>query len=127
MQQSGVLVVELTEARTLARELAVSEGGDSVRRPMPYYVLGRYKTTGHGAKRSVHPGFLGPEIRLVTACNRDICAFLCWNSEDCDRFECAWSARRGGITQRPVSLDETRRKPVIRRFRNAKTHPVFPG
>ena len=38
-----------------------------------------------------------------------------------------WSARRRGTNQKPVSSDQTQRKPAIRRFRNTNAHPVFPG
>lgn len=75
----------------------------------------------------VHPGFPGPEMLLVSACKRGVYAFLCWNNEDSDRFRRAWSAQRGTFSQEPISLGGTKRKPAIRRFRNAKTHPVFSG
>jgi hypothetical protein len=39
-QQKGALVVELAEARAIAKEIALTDGAD-IRRPLPLYVLGR--------------------------------------------------------------------------------------
>jgi WD40 repeat protein/tetratricopeptide (TPR) repeat protein len=44
MAQDGIAVVELAEAEAVARELAVA--GNSLKRNLPYYVLGSYKTSG---------------------------------------------------------------------------------
>ena len=49
----GAVVVELPEARAIARELALSEGGSAVERPLPFYVHGRYRNDGRGEHRRV--------------------------------------------------------------------------
>ena len=49
----GAVVVELPEARAIARELALSEGGAAVERSLPYYVHGRYRNDGRGEHRRV--------------------------------------------------------------------------
>jgi len=51
-ENKGVLVVELDEARAVAREIAVAGGAD-VSRPLPLYVLGEYRTAGSPGSRTV--------------------------------------------------------------------------
>ncbi len=48
----GVVVVELSEARALAQEVAIS--GQQVSRDLPYYVFGSYRTTGGADSRAVN-------------------------------------------------------------------------
>lgn len=49
----GVIVVELDEAQAIAREFTRSAGPDKVARPLPLYILGRYRNAGKGAERTV--------------------------------------------------------------------------
>lgn len=51
-RQKGVVVVELAEARALAKEILLTSGAD-VTRPLPLYVMGEYRTTGRAASRKV--------------------------------------------------------------------------
>ncbi len=51
LARPGVLVVELAEARAIARELALS-GAAGIERRLPLYVLGEYRLEGAGEKRT---------------------------------------------------------------------------
>ena len=57
-RRAGVAVVELAEARAMARELAI--GGTKIERDLPYYINGSYKT--HGDRQEVTISF-GLELR----------------------------------------------------------------
>jgi hypothetical protein len=48
----GLLVVELEEARGIAKELGLA--GGEIRRPMPLYLLGEYRHEGKGAEKKVN-------------------------------------------------------------------------
>lgn len=49
----GSLVVELAEARAVAKELALSDGALTVQRPRPFYVIGKLKNIGEAGARRV--------------------------------------------------------------------------
>lgn len=49
----GIVVVDLKHANQLAKELALSRGDATVTRPTPYYLLGRYRSSGLGTDRLV--------------------------------------------------------------------------
>lgn len=53
LEVPGVLVVELQEAEALAREFQLTEGGGSVHRRLPLYLLGEYRHEGRGEDRQV--------------------------------------------------------------------------
>jgi tetratricopeptide (TPR) repeat protein len=60
----GLLLVELTEARAIARELATAGIGATLRRPMPIYLLGDFRHDGKGEELRVTvrlQGFRGEE------------------------------------------------------------------
>jgi len=42
-RRAGCAVVELAEAKAIAKELATSAGNDRVRRPLPYYITGEFR------------------------------------------------------------------------------------
>jgi hypothetical protein len=48
LARPGVLVVEISEARALAQEIAMTNGGD-IQRDLPFYLIGQYRHTGVGA------------------------------------------------------------------------------
>lgn len=51
LEQPGVLVVELAEAESLAREFRLSDADGTVRRRLPLYLLGEYRNDGQGDAR----------------------------------------------------------------------------
>ena len=42
-RRPGCAVVELAEAKAIAKELATGSGNDRVRRPLPYYIVGEFR------------------------------------------------------------------------------------
>ena len=42
-RRTGCAVVELAEAKAIAEELATGSGKDTVRRPLPYYIVGEFR------------------------------------------------------------------------------------
>ncbi|MBW3600098.1 MAG: hypothetical protein KY475_22850, partial [Planctomycetes bacterium] len=53
LKQPGVLVVELEEARSLAREFELAHADGRVARRLPMYLLGEYRHEGRGEDRRV--------------------------------------------------------------------------
>lgn len=72
--RSGTLLVELTEARALAKELAASRGDDRGRREFPFYLLGRYANKRRGLQRTVslHIELLQADRKLGTFARDDL-------------------------------------------------------
>lgn len=54
LSSPGLLVVEFEEAQAVAKELRLT--AETVRRPLPLYVLGEYRHTGRGDARTVRVG-----------------------------------------------------------------------
>jgi len=53
LERKGVLVVELEEARAIAREFALADAPGEVARDLPLYLLGEYRDEGEAARRKV--------------------------------------------------------------------------
>ena len=53
LAQPGVLVVEIEEAETIAREIALAGPDDRLVRPMPLYLMGEYRHEGLGDAQKV--------------------------------------------------------------------------
>lgn len=53
LDRPGVLVVELAEAQSLTKEIALADPGSRLARDVPYYLLGEYRNDGAGEKRRV--------------------------------------------------------------------------
>jgi hypothetical protein len=51
--RNGVVVVELAEAEALAREIALTDPGARVNRPVPVYLMGEYRNEGKGKDRTI--------------------------------------------------------------------------
>lgn len=49
----GAMVVDLEHAADIAAELAITGGGDRIERALPFYITGRYRSTGSGDERSI--------------------------------------------------------------------------
>ena len=53
LERKGVLVVELEEARAIAREFALADAPGAVARDLPLYFLGEFRDEGEAARRKV--------------------------------------------------------------------------
>jgi len=53
LERKGVLVVELEEARAIAREFALADAPGEPARHLPLYLLGEYRDEGSGDRRAV--------------------------------------------------------------------------
>lgn len=53
LRRKGVVVVELAEADALAKELALTDPGARLNRPLPIYLLGEYRHDGAGQERRI--------------------------------------------------------------------------
>ncbi|HVC96454.1 MAG TPA: hypothetical protein VND64_22405 [Pirellulales bacterium] len=53
LERRGALVVELAEARSLAKEVALTDAGARLTRDVPFYLLGQYRNEGQSGERRV--------------------------------------------------------------------------
>lgn len=64
LTRPGVAVVELAEAEAIAKEHALTAGGEALERSLPIYLLGEYRHEGRGAERTVRLKLLAERANM---------------------------------------------------------------